>query len=176
MKCQRCGNNEANVSYTQIVNGEKRKLFLFDKCAVDLNIGMNFNFDFNDVFGTFFDEPKYLKTLEKQKVEKCDVCSTTYEEFAKTGMFGCENCYKVFSNKLDNVLKRLHGNDRHVGKKLILNPVKSVVNTKTKKKTKIEELKEKLKELIKNEEYEKAAIVRDEIKKLEAKKNIERGE
>lgn len=47
---------------------------------------------------------------------------------------------------------------------------------KFKKKTKIEELKEKLKEYIKNEEYEKAADVRDEIKKLEAKKDIERGE
>ena len=30
--------------------------------------------------------------------------------------------------------------------------------------------------VLKNEEYEKAAIVRDEIKKLEPKKDIERGE
>lgn len=176
MKCQRCGNNEANVSYTQIINGEKTKLYLCDKCANDLNIGMNFNFDFNDVFGAFFEEPSFVKTLEKPKSLACDACGTTYEDFARTGMFGCENCYRVFSNRLDNVLKRLHGNNRHVGKKLIVSPNKAVVTTKAKKKTKIEELKEELQEYIKNEEYEKAAVVRDEIKKLEAKKDIERGE
>ena len=92
-------------------------------------------------------------------------------------MFGCENCYKVFANKLDIVLKKLHGNNRHVGKKLILTPEKRVVTTRKKRKNKIDELKEKLQECIKNEEYEKAAIIRDEIKKLEAKENeIGRGE
>ena len=94
----------------------------------------------------------------------------------RTGMFGCENCYRVFSNRLDNVLKRLHGSNRHVGKKLILNPQKSVTTCKAKKKTKIEELRELLNECIKKEEYEKAAVIRDEIKKLETKKDIERGE
>ena len=177
MKCQRCEKNEANVTYTQVINGDKTKLYLCDKCANDLNLGVNFKFDFDDVFGAFFDEPNFVKTLEKQRTERCDVCGTTYEEFARTGMFGCENCYKVFANKLDNVLKRLHGSNRHVGKKLIERPSAPIVNTKTKKKTKIEELKEKLQEYIKSEEYEKAAVVRDEIKKLEAKSSdIERGE
>ncbi len=177
MKCQRCGDNEANVSYTQIINGEKTQLVLCDKCANELNIGMNFNFDFNDVFSTFFNEPSFVKTLEKPKAIACDVCGTTYDEFMSTGMFGCENCYRVFSNRLDNVLKRLHGSNRHVGKKLILNPQKSIVTTKKGKQTEIEKLKEELKELIKNEEYEKAAIIRDKIKKLESKQNEkERGE
>lgn len=176
MKCQRCGENNANVSYTEIINGDKTILHLCDKCANDLNIGMNFSFDFNDVFGAFFEEPSFVKTIEKPKSLECDVCKTTYEDFINTGMFGCENCYRVFSNKLDNVLKKLHGNNRHVGKKLILNPTKSVVTTKTKSKSKLDMLKEKLQELIKNEEYEKAAVVRDEIRKLENKKDMERGE
>lgn len=176
MKCQRCGENDANVSYTQIVNGDKTKLFLCDKCANDLNISMNFKFDFNDVFGAFFEEPNIVKTLEKPKSLACDACGTSYEDFMRTGMFGCENCYRVFSNRLDNVLKRLHGSNRHVGKKLILNPQKSVTTCKAKKKTKIEELRELLNECIKKEEYEKAAVIRDEIKKLETKKDIERGE
>ena len=177
MKCQRCGVNEASVSYTQIINGEKTKLVLCDECANELNIGMNFKFDFNDVFGTFFDEPSFVKTLEMPKPIACDVCGTTYDDFVKTGMFGCENCYRVFSNRLDNVLKRLHGSDRHVGKKLILNPSKSVVTTKNKSKGEIDKLKEELQECIKKEEYEKAAEIRDKIKKLEKKENnIERGE
>ena len=54
MKCQKCGMNEANVSYTEIINGKKAHVVLCDKCANEMNIGMNFNFDFNDVFGAFF--------------------------------------------------------------------------------------------------------------------------
>lgn len=173
MKCQRCGNNKANVVYKQIINGEKTELFLCDKCANDLNLGMNFTFDFNDVFGAFFEEPTFVKTLEKQKNEICDVCGTTYDDFARTGVLGCENCYKVFANKLDNVLKRLHGNNRHVGRKI--EKAKVLKDVKVKSKSKIEKLKEKLQEHVKNEEYEKAAQVRDEIKKLEAK-DMERGE
>lgn len=175
MKCQRCGNNDANISYTQIINGEKAKFYLCDKCANELNIGMNFKFGFNDIFGAFFEEPNFVKTIEKEKTQMCDVCGTTYEQFASTGMFGCENCYRVFSARLDNVLKRLHGNNRHVEKKTAINQKYENVKSKSNRKNELEKLKELLQECIKNEEYEKAAVIRDQIKKLEAKE-IERGE
>ena len=33
MLCENCGENEANVRYTQIVNGVKKEMKLCDKCA-----------------------------------------------------------------------------------------------------------------------------------------------
>ncbi len=178
MICQNCGENEANVSYTEIVNGKKTKLFLCERCANKMNIGMNFKFDFNDVLGAFFDEPSFVKTIEKPKTLACDVCGTTYEEFANTGMFGCENCYRVFENRLDNVLKRLHGNNRHVARNVSRDiPTNVNIPTKNKKKSELEKLKDELKECIQKEEYEKAAVIRDKIKKLEKNLNEkERGE
>ena len=33
MLCQNCERNEANVKYTQIINGEKKQMVLCEKCA-----------------------------------------------------------------------------------------------------------------------------------------------
>lgn len=181
MKCQNCGMNEANVSYTEIINGKKMHVVLCDKCANEMNIGMNMNFDFNfnDVLGAFFNEPSLVKTLTQAEPIACDKCGTTYDEFANTGMFGCDNCYNVFSDRIDNVLPRLQGANRHVGRRLNnINKPANVVNSKSKKeKTELEKLQDELKACIEKEEYEKAAVIRDKIKKIESKsKGIERGE
>ena len=39
MLCQNCGENEANVRYTQIVNGVKKEMVLCEKCSKELGIG-----------------------------------------------------------------------------------------------------------------------------------------
>ena len=38
MKCQNCGKNNANVKYTQIINGEKKEFILCEECAEKLGI------------------------------------------------------------------------------------------------------------------------------------------
>lgn len=171
MKCQNCGEYDANVEYTQIVNGEKLHLHLCSRCANDMNIGLNFDFGINDVFSSFFGDVDNLKVLPKENVLKCDVCGTTYDEFIKEGKLGCSNCYVVFEEKLDDVLKRFHGSNRHVRSKNVDEKVK-FNNKKLTVKEKIELLKKELSDCIKVENYEKAATIRDEIKKLE--KEIDR--
>ncbi len=178
MKCQNCGKNEANVRYTQVINGDKEELFLCERCANKMKLDMNFNFGFDDIFSSFFVEPALIKPLDISEGLVCDSCGMKYDEFAKNGMLGCENCYRVFSRKLDNVLKKLHGNNRHIEE--LDRPQPIVKESKSKKKTKneeIAELKEKLNNCIKSEDYEQAAILRDKIKKLEKSLNDkERGE
>ena len=175
MKCQNCGKNEANVRYTQIINGNKEEIFVCDKCANKLKLDMNFKFGFDDIFSSFFGEPTFFKPLEISDGLVCDVCGTKYDDFTNNGMLGCENCYKVFSRRLDNVLKKLHGNNRHIddGER---QATAFVGEGKSKDKKKsieevIAELKEKLEACIKSEDYEQAAIIRDKIKKLEKKLN-----
>lgn len=177
MKCQNCGMHDANVKYTQIINGKKEELFLCDTCAHKMKLDMNFKFGFDDIFSSFFAEPKLVRPIEITEGLVCDACGMKYDEFAKNGMLGCENCYRVFNKRLDNVLKKLHGNNRHIEEE---RPQVITKNTKTKKKTKkeeIQELREKLNNCIKSEDYEQAAILRDKIKKLEKELDErERGE
>lgn len=194
MLCQNCGKNEVNFRYTQIVNGVKKEMALCDNCAkklglyndMDFNMPISMSSFLGDMLNDYSDEA-FLPSFSSIATSECNNCKTSYDEFIESGLLGCENCYDVFSNKIDSLLKNIHGSNRHVGRisKFIENnnnldkAKKSEKNDNLKDKnsklgntSKIEELKEKLNKAIKEERYEDAAKIRDEIKKEE--KNNER--
>lgn len=157
MLCDRCGKNKASVIYEENINGEKKKVNLCSNCSKKLGI---FNMDFMDnMFMSFFDEPVSVER-ERLKEIKCDKCGYTFSNYANTGLLGCAECYNTFKEKLEPVLQKLHGKSYHIENK------KTYVNNSNKANNKLDELKDKLKECIEKEEYEKAAVIRDEIKKL----------
>lgn len=183
MKCQNCGEHEANICYTQIVNGAKKELNLCNECAEKLGLEeMNFSLpiDFSSFWGEFLENNNsdlFQNYLPKQV--HCEKCGMTFDEFVNTGKFGCANCYQVFRSQINQLLKNIHGTDTHIGRKLTANSnkEKTTQNAKTEFSprqeetiTKIEKLKEELKQAIQVENYEKAAEIRDEIKKWEGKK------
>ena len=176
MMCQNCGEHEANFKYTEIINNVKKELNLCEECAqklgvdkIDFNIPINFSSFFGD-FLNDYESASIIPMLTKANELKCDMCNMTYDEFMNTGKFGCSHCYDVFSNRIDPVLKRLHGETTYLGRKAKTNKQNTIKTVeKPKENTEIEKLKEKLKEAIKVENYEEAAKLRDEIKKLENK-------
>lgn len=179
MLCEHCKQRNANVKYTQIINGIKREVFLCDKCSKELGVGeVNFNMpiDFASFFGDFLNEynEAYMPILSKQKPIQCDKCNMTYSDFVHDGKFGCSHCYDVFSENIDPILKRLHGSNRYIGRKAIQTETTQNKIKETKKEenensveSKIRNLKLEIKKMIKEEKYEEAAKIRDEIKKLE---------
>lgn len=176
MFCENCGKNYANVKYTQIINGEKKEMFLCDECSNKLGI-QNFNIpiDISSFFSNFFDQMEnenILPEVLKSKKMKCDRCDLTFEEFIQTGKLGCPECYSTFQTRLDPLLRNLHGSNRHVGR---LGAIENIIPTETEieessESTEIRKLKQSLKKAIKEENYEEAAKLRDEIKKLEGEK------
>ena len=177
MKCQNCGEHEANFRYTEIINGDKKELNLCEECAnklglqkLDFNIPINFSSFFGD-FLNEYEDLNYMPMLTRPTELKCKDCQMTYNEFMNTGKFGCANCYNVFASKIDPVLNRLHGSTKYLGRKAKINRDEigsNVVGTiKEKEQTEVDKLKEQLKQAIKEENYEQAAKLRDEIKKLE---------
>lgn len=178
MLCDNCGKNDANVKYTQIVNGVKKEMHLCEECSKALGIG-NFSFDMPMSMSNFFAdflgeaEGEFMPTLGVKKELKCNECGMTYNEFLSTGKFGCGNCYEVFSSKIDPILKNLHNGNRHVGRKGIpnntrINSIQNDVKPEgSQDLSKIEKLQLDLKKAIKEERYEDAAKIRDEIKKEE---------
>lgn len=180
MLCENCGNNEANVKYTQIVNGNKKVMHLCDKCAEEMGVGnfsMKMPISMTDFIGDFFDEyedalalPTFVKKATR---EKCENCGLTYNEFVKTGLLGCPKCYETFEERLRPVIKNIQGNIKHIGRtpeRISKNEIKRQ-EPKTAKKCEVkvskeEKLQEELKRAIKEERYEDAAKIRDEIKKI----------
>ena len=187
MLCQNCGKNEVNFRYTQVINGVKKEMALCDKCAKELGVyHMDFSMPISmssflgDMLSEYASE-SFLPSFNSAVATKCNSCKTNYDEFIESGLLGCEDCYDVFTNKIDALLKNIHGSNRHVGRisKFIENDSKLEKNNSAKKeekenkkaeKAKIEELKERLNKAIKEERYEDAAKLRDEIKKEEKNK------
>ncbi len=179
MLCENCGKREANVRYSENINGVRKELNLCEECSEKLGIGnMSFNMpiDFSNFFGEFLEDlsnPEYMPLINDVKTLKCNQCGYTFDDIISTGKLGCGNCYDVFEEKLDNIIKKIQGSNRHVGRigKITENKIEKTSTTENEKsnsnKSKIEELKENLKLAVKEERYEDAAKIRDEIKKLE---------
>lgn len=179
MLCSNCGKNEANIRYTRIINGEKTEFALCEECARkegldDLDFSMPINF--SSFLSDFFDDDALLPSISSFQNQKCQNCGLTYDDFVKGGKFGCTECYNTFSNKLENILKNLHGSSKHIGRrpKNVLNSKNSVNNKKEIKASEVDENQQKINKLnddlqvaIKEERYEDAAKIRDEIKKLQ---------
>ena len=181
MLCDNCGKREANVRYTENINGKVKELNLCEECSKKLGIGqMDFSMpmDFSNFFGDFIEEftkPEWMPLLSNVKTLTCNNCGYTFDDIVNTGKLGCPNCYEVFESELDPIIKRIQGTNRHVGRigKIIDNKIdekygkgkKEQDSNKKEGKTKLEQLQEDLKTAIKEERYEDAAKIRDEIKK-----------
>ena len=196
MKCENCGKNEANVKYTQIINGEKKQMFLCEDCSeklgIDTNIHLNMPIDFSSFLSDFFEDVNAITPMPMLEKElKCEKCGLTFDDFMSTGKFGCSNCFEEFAQRIDPILKNIHGSNRHIGRlgniieenKISKGPENQFNNSnntankqgsnesqiKTEKEKQIEDLKSDLKLAIKEERYEDAAKIRDQIKQQENK-------
>lgn len=179
MLCENCEKNEANVKYTQIINGVKKEMTLCEECANKMGIGnfkMNMPISFSNFLGDFFEDSLSLPSFIKEKKQKCNNCGETYDEFVKTGLLGCPECYETFSDRIEPILKNLQGQIEHKGRKPLniaqkLNNIGENKPAKNNPKNKSEnmeltKLEQDLSNAIQEERYEDAAIIRDKIKKL----------
>ncbi len=177
MLCQNCGKNEANIRYTQIINGVKKEIALCSSCAKKLGMeNLEMPISFNSFLGDFFNdyaETEFLPMLQTNEL-KCKTCGMTYNDFIDTGMFGCSDCYDVFSSPIDSLLKNLHGTAKHIGrgpngkaeKIKVEENKKEDSNKQDQNENKKERLEKELEKAIKEERYEDAAKIRDEIKEM----------
>ena len=93
---------------------------------------------------------------------KCPHCGFTQADFKKSGRLGCPECYKTFADGLEGLLKSMHKGTRHTGK--VPEGLRHARDTSERLKS----LQQKLAKAIEEEDFEQAAIVRDEIKKVSA--------
>lgn len=180
MLCENCGKREANVRYSENINGVKKEMNLCEECSKRLGITEQRVFrmpslDFSNFFGSFLEDfasmPNFIPLLEQVKDVKCESCGYTFNDIVNSGRYGCANCYDVFEDRMEPILKKLQGANRHTGRlgKISDNNVKfdktsdNNVENENNGKSKLEE---ELKKAIKEERYEDAAKLRDEIKKM----------
>lgn len=182
MLCENCGKNEANVRYSENINGVRKELHLCEECSRRLGITdkMDFrmpSFDLSNFFGSFLEDfsssSDFMPLLSEVKQIKCDSCGSSFDDIINTGRYGCANCYDVFEDRMDPILKKLQGANRHNGRlgKISDNKMKfekeENKNKSDSAENKLQKLQDDLKQAIKEERYEDAAKIRDEIKRQE---------
>ena len=89
---------------------------------------------------------------------KCARCGFTQADFKKAGRLGCPECYKTFAEPLEGLLKTMHKGTRHVGK------VPESLRQTRDLSDRLKLLQKRLAKAIQDEDFEEAAILRDEIK------------
>lgn len=171
MICEKCGKEEASVHLTRIINGKKEEIHLCEECAKkssQLNIDEN-NLSFQSLLSGILNHN--LSNQESSMFNNndddliCDNCGMTYQKFTEHGLFGCEECFDAFNEKLDSLFKRIHGNLRHTGKRPIS------FQEKLETKSEINKLKAEMQTAVEKENFEKAAEIRDKIHAI--KENME---
>jgi protein arginine kinase activator len=157
MLCDVCKQKKATVFLTQIVKGEMQKVNLCESCSKEKGVTDPTGFALADMLLGFGHGEK-IESLPQERT--CPTCGMPQTTFRKTGRLGCSKCYTVFGDGMDNLLKAMHKGTRHTGKV----PARAGLAQST--APKLEELRAALDEAVKDENFEDAARLRDEIRRL----------
>ncbi|MCK8816241.1 UvrB/UvrC motif-containing protein [Natroniella sulfidigena] len=164
MLCQECQEKEASVHVTKIINNKKQELYFCKECAQatgELKFGSDFSFN-NLLTGLLNSKPHSHHQINlSSKQLRCSNCDLSYQEFSHNGRLGCSQCYDYFGDKINKILRRIHSSNRHTGK------IPKRIGENVRVKRKINNLKEEMGQAVAKEEFERAAVLRDEIKELE---------
>jgi len=173
--CQACGVRPAVVEFVQVTGTERREMSLCRECA--LSIGMRSQVEaFQRLSQLLMQHNPAAEMSEEMRAalaSTCGRCKLEFEQFVKTGLLGCPYCYEEFNELLKPVLRRMHGVLKQVEE-----PVDKAVKpgrihgarASAAKESSSEEQRARLEmELnlaLLEEDYERAADLRDKLKKL----------
>lgn len=161
MVCESCGQRDAVVTLTKIVNNQMTTSHLCEQCAaaegVETTEGPP-NFPLTDFLAQMGDAPEPAGAADST----CGFCGLTFAQFRETGRLGCPHCYATFENHLRGLLRRIHGGTQHVGKVYL--PSDPTASERAKR---LEGLRRRLQRAVESEDFERAAEIRDLIRSLE---------
>jgi protein arginine kinase activator len=161
MQCQSCKQANATVHLTDIQpDGEPVERHLCEACAVQEGVTMKPHEPINTMLEKFV---KVGAVMQEAARRECPNCGITFGEFRAQGLLGCPLDYEVFGELLTPLLARAHDEGtQHVGKR----PGQPAqVNQH---RTRLRRLRRELADAVETEQYEEAARLRDELKRLEA--------
>jgi protein arginine kinase activator len=143
---------------TQILEGKMQKVNLCDACSKEKGVQDPTGFALADLLLGIGAAEEIEKGATTQK---CPVCGFTQADFKKTGRLGCSACYVTFAEGLNGLLKAMHKGTEHVGK--LPERAQRAIELSDRVRT----LTKNLEKAVAEENYETAASLRDQIKRLE---------
>lgn len=164
--CNLCGKQKATIYFKGIVKGQALKLHLCPACAKANGMVLPFG-DAITSLSSVLTQMVVPVAPARLKQMHCRRCGLTFAEFKQSSQLGCSDCFEVFADWIGPLLKRIHGSDQHVGKRIRLSVRRGSPTER------MARLKLDLREALKREAFEKAAQLRDEIKDLEREMRLD---
>jgi len=175
MQCEICKIKTATVHLTEIIDGQRTESHLCQACAQKEGVTIKSQLSLNELLSSLIAAHQQTdEQLETDADTNCPVCGMTMELFRKNALLGCPNDYEVFGKPLKQIIEKAHdGNLTHKGKfpAGATQPIPHGDAVKNEKETKteneIETLKKQLEKAVRDEDYELAAKLRDQLKALQ---------
>jgi len=158
MLCEQCNQNQASIHLTRVVNGEKSEMNLCAECAKEC--GAFALGEISNLLSGLLDGGG--GRAQPASGLRCSRCGLAFGQFKETGMLGCAQCYVDFRKQLQPVLQRIHGRLQHEGRI----PVTAGEGLQLRRR--IEAKRREMQSAIDQEEFERAAKLRDELRGLQA--------
>jgi protein arginine kinase activator len=167
--CEDCKKNKAIINFTQIIDNKVTTYHLCEKCAENKGVNGKDNLHDSPLNNFISEIGSHLEEEKDQTGGKaCGSCGSSFKEIKESGKLGCPQCYFTYEQELGSLLRRIQGSQVHVGKRL-----RSPGSKLSSKESRLVELRKMLEESVHKEEFEKAAMLRDEIHGLEGQESIE---
>ena len=161
MLCDNCKERDAVVHLTRIVDNAVTQLHLCEACAraqgVETTVAVP-----KHPLGDILQAVQQGSTTPAETSAACPFCQATARDFRATGRLGCPHCYDAMEPSLRELLRRLHGSSRHVGRRYEPPPAHVVHKADS-----LHDLRDRLQRAVAAEQFELAAELRDRIRVLE---------
>ena len=166
MLCQQCKQREATTHIQRVINGRGAEIHLCGACAREAgaNLMPNFGFQLSDLFSGFLGSSLQRGQPQLAAPARCGLCGSSLREITQSGRAGCARCYETFHDALEPALQRIHGSLEHMGKTPEADPA---AQGRRQAERQIAGLREEIAAAVREEDYERAARLRDEIRQLE---------
>lgn len=161
--CQKCQTATAVVHVTELKGDKKYELHLCEECAEASEqvpkASQSSMLEFLQQF---------MESATRLRDRQCPECGMTFTEFKAKGRFGCAHDYDVFLSRLLPLLERMHESSEHTESVAGLPAVSAPEPvTAPPAEGELARLRRELKRAVDQEQYEKAAALRDKIRELE---------
>jgi len=149
------------VTEVVVKNGKKVEHHLCEKCAAELGVTPQAHTPINELITKFVMSHGSTKPTPASACP-CEGCGLTFGEFRKSGLMGCPRCYEAFEGQVGPLIERAHeGGTHHIGK------IPRRAGASAERQERIGVLRKQLSVAIEAEQYERAAVLRDQIRRFE---------
>jgi len=155
-ECAHC-NKPATIHLTQILDNKIYKVDLCEDCQMKNQFAGDLGLE---SFSKLAIALSQGGTVESE-IDPCPSCGCTQADLQNTGKFGCSTCYEAFEPLLEEIFQNIQSSPQHKGKI----PLRG--RERMERARKLLSLRKKLEAAIREERYEDAALLRDELREEE---------